>query len=464
MPEKPPFRFADICAGIGGFHAALAHAGGECTFVSELDARARAVYERSWIKPLPEGAPRPEVDADITKSAPTDGNVTITADFEVLTAGFPCQTFSKSGSQAGMEEARGTIFYNIAQVIKAKKPRIVMLENVRNLAGPRHAHEWDVIIKTLRELGYRVSSTPTVFSPHLLPPHLGGTPQVRDRVYILGTLVEDEVAQMEDPGPVVARAAVSGWAPQRWSAEWVLEENPRGDYRPSIDDEEAIRAWAQFVSEYRQRRVRKLPGHPLWADFWVPRARLKALGYAAMPKWKQAFVDKNVDFYLENADWIDAWRKRVGLADFVASRRKLEWQAGDIESLHDTAMQLRPSGIRAKAPTYLPALVAITQTSVIGSKGRHLTPRETARLQGFPDTLDFGNQPDSASYRQTGNAVAVGAVWHVFRSHVERDQQWLPGKLVRAVLDANPNPVPNLLAAEAYEASASLAEDQLPLT
>ena len=97
-------------------------------------------------------------------------------------------------------------------------------------------------------------------------------------------------------------------------------------------------------------------------------------------------------------------------------------------------MHFRPSGIRAKRPTYLPALVAITQTSIIGPRERRLSPRETARLQGLPDSFVFPNQPAAATYRQMGNGVNVGAVWHVFREHVKRDQR-SPGVQPRGPCD-----------------------------
>ena len=72
-----------------------------------------------------------------------------------------------------MDEARGTLFWNIARIIEERRPEVVLLENVRNLVGPRHRHEWQVIWETLRELGYRVPERPAIFSPHLLPPALG---------------------------------------------------------------------------------------------------------------------------------------------------------------------------------------------------------------------------------------------------------------------------------------------------
>src|SRR5690606_15897949 len=193
------FRYVDLFAGIGGFHAMLDHAGGHCVYVSEIDREARETYVRNWVDPLPAGQ-RPVINTDINLATPEDGPVDV-PEHDVLAAGFPCQPFSKSGHQRGMDEARGTLFWNIARILQERTPAVVLLENVRNIAGPRHRHEWDVIIQTLREIGYRVSATPSVFSPHFLPPWRGGTPQVRDRVFILGTYVGPERAQAETNVP-----------------------------------------------------------------------------------------------------------------------------------------------------------------------------------------------------------------------------------------------------------------------
>jgi DNA (cytosine-5)-methyltransferase 1 len=106
-------------------------------------------------------------------------------------------------------------------------------------------------------------------------------------------------------------------------------------------------------------------------------------------------------------------------------------------------MHFRPSGIRAKRATYLPALVAITQTSIIGSKKRRLSPREAARLQGLPDWFSFEDQPASATYRQLGNGVNVGVVWHVIRESVITNEDLLvktAPQLLEAVKLSSKNP------------------------
>lgn len=453
--DSAAFKFADLFAGIGGFHAMLNHAGGRCVYVSEIDREARQTYLRNWVESLPESR-RPVVNTDITMATPDDGPVDVPA-HDVLAAGFPCQPFSKSGRQRGMDEARGTLFWNIARILEDRTPAVVLLENVRNIAGPRHAHEWDVIIQTLREIGYRVSSTPSVFSPHLLPPSLGGTPQVRDRVFILGTYVGRARALSETDIPqTVVRAPVEGWNVHDWDVEWVLDDDAKipdiARYQLTEDETTWVTVWDDLVQRMWANRGVRLPGFPLWADAWIPERALDPLELDALPRWKSEILTKNARFYDEHRDVIREWKRANSrFASFPDSRRKLEWQAQDTGSLWETVMHFRPSGIRAKAPTYLPALVAITQTSVVGSRRRRLTPNEAARLQGLGRDFCFTGQRDQASYKQVGNGVAVGAAWHVFRTHVAQNAADLPKRLVASVLKAGGNPLGDALSPEAAD-------------
>jgi DNA (cytosine-5)-methyltransferase 1 len=458
------FKFVDLFAGIGGFHAALAHAGGKCVYVSEIDEAARKTYARNWIDPLPLRS-RPQVNTDISLATPVDGEVDVPA-HDVLTAGFPCQPFSKSGFQRGMDEARGTLFWNIARILQERTPSVVLLENVRNLAGPRHRHEWAVIIQTLREIGYRVSSTPSVFSPHFLPPSLGGTPQVRDRVFILGTFVGPGRALADiDVAPTVVRGPVDGWNPQDWDVNWVLDDDSDIEhlwrYKLSLEESQWISVWDDLVQRMWSARGVRLPGFPLWADAWIPERGLDPLELEALPRWKADFLVKNARFYDDHREIIRSWRKaNPSFAAFPDSRRKLEWQAQDTGSLWETVMHFRPSGIRAKAPTYLPALVAITQTSVVGSRGRRLTPHEAARLQGLPRSFQFANSREAASYKQVGNGVAAGAAWYVLREHVKQSKSDLPNRVASAILDADLNPCPDALSPAAYAFEDELVEEK----
>ena len=435
---KAAFTFIDLFAGIGGFHAALTALGGQCVYAVEIDQLASQVYERNWgISSL----------GDITRDANEERMVVPAHD--VLCAGFPCQPFSKSGAQKGMDETRGTLYWNILRIIEVRKPSLVILENVRNLAGPRHQHEWQVIIETLRDAGYRVADEPAVFSPHLLPPSRGGRPQVRERVFITATRVDPEFGVPLHADAPVSNKPVAGWNPQDWHLETDLPLDP--DHKVSdceLTDAEMlwINAWDEFVQiMWEEREGRRLPGFPLWADSWIPRSKLDGQELKAMPAWKSNYIIKNSEFYTEHKLVLDKWMKRwqVRSSLFPPSRRKLEWQAQDTPRLWETVMHFRPSGIRAKAPTYLPALVAITQTSIIGSRERRLSTREAARLQGLPEWFDFGPQANSTTYRQLGNGVSVGAVWHVIREHVRRDEEILKKtnpKLLRQILSSPDSP------------------------
>ena len=424
------FTFVDLFAGIGGFHAALEGMGGKCVAAVEIDEKAAAVYERNWgLNPL----------GDITELA-NDEHVKIPK-HDVLVAGFPCQPFSKSGAQKGMDETRGTLFWNILRIIEVHKPAMVLLENVRNLAGPRHRHEWDVIIQTLRDEGYRVSSKPAIFSPHLLPPELGGRPQVRERVFIAATYAGKDAIFLElEADAVVTHSPKNGWDPNTWNLKKHLPLlNSRRVAGTQLSDDEVlwIDAWDDFVVQMLKiRKGQKLPGFPLWADHWVELSDLKIP--TGTPSWKVDFLTKNSMFYTEYKTALDKWTAKWGIYSdsFPPSRRKLEWQAQDATSLWETVMHFRPSGIRAKKPTYLPALVAITQTSIIGSLKRRLSPREAARLQGLPDSFDFGNQRDSLTYKQLGNGVNVGVIWYVLKEHAKRDSDLLEKyspKLLKAI-------------------------------
>ena len=432
------FTFVDLFAGIGGFHAALGALGGQCVYASEWDKDAARIYERNWnMKP----------DGDITLSA-NDEVMNVPA-HDVLVGGFPCQPFSKSGKQMGMEETRGTLFWNLAKIIEVRKPSLVLLENVQNLVGPRHLHEWEVIINTLRNLGYRVSEDPMVVSPHLIKPEFGGRPQVRNRVFIAATRIPKGIpnfksnVEIPDLEPVMR-----GWDPQKWNLERDLPlekiKASTSKSRFSLTENEIrwIEAWNEFVLIIRDRsRNGKLPGFPIWADAWVDIKNLKIPN--GTPNWKENFLIKNAEFYTEHKMALKEWlRKWNNLKDFPPSRRKLEWQAQDTKSLWDTIMHFRPSGIRAKKATYVPAMVAITQTSVIGKHKRRITTREGARLQGLPDWFDFVDQSDALTYKQLGNGVNVGAVYNVLKAQVLRDLDLLVNDvhITKSILSSSPSP------------------------
>ena len=433
------FKFVDLFAGIGGFHAALSSMGGECVYASEIDRDASRIYEQNWnMKP----------DGDITLAA-NDEVMKVPA-HDVLVGGFPCQPFSKSGKQLGMEETRGTLFWNIAKIVEVRKPSIVLLENVQNIAGPRHLHEWEVIISTLRELGYRVSATPMVVSPHLIKPEFGGRPQVRNRVFIAATRIP-RGKKNSSPEPEIPdlTSICSEWDPQMWNLEKHLPlekiKSVAAKKEVALGEAEVlwIDAWSEFVDLIRAQPDdlgNNLPGFPIWADAWILSSKLVIP--IGTPDWKRNFLVKNAEFYTNHKKVLDPWLKKWNvLTDFPPSRRKFEWQAQNAPSLWETIMHFRPSGIRAKRSTYVPAMVAITQTSIVGKQKRRLTIGEGARLQGLPDWFDFSGQTSALTFKQLGNGVNVGAVYNVVRAQVRRDIDLLGDTpLTRAILEAPDSP------------------------
>lgn len=403
MTKTHKFSFIDLFAGIGGFHIAMKELGGHCVFASEIDNLAANVYAKNHLAGNEEVMHGDIIE--LTEPKLSD----LIPPHDVLTGGFPCQPFSKGGLQQGVNEARGTLFFNIAKILEDRKPKIFVLENVRNLTGPKHRDTWATIIRILRDLGYSVSEKPTILSPHLIERSSGGAPQVRERVYIVGIrsdLLPESARKVAETFHLSQRNLKR--AP-KWDAfSDVLEESTLEVKTVSAERRLAIEIWADFLSTVGdQSDKRRLPGFPIWEWALIDKPEISA----EMPAWKADFLTKNSQLYRENKEKIDAWRGRhPELANLPTSYRKFEWQAGDLSELDDTLIQFRPSGLRVKPATYFPALVAMNQTTFVPRLNRFITVKEAAKLQRFPPDFDFDGQSDSDSFKQLGNAVCVGVV------------------------------------------------------
>ncbi|MBP3253740.1 MAG: DNA cytosine methyltransferase [Bacteroidales bacterium] len=161
------FKYIDLFSGIGGFRFAMDSVGGECVFSSEINEYCKNVYLKNF-GDYPNG--------DITK---IDEN--IIPDFDILCAGFPCQPFSICGKKLGFEDTRGTLFFDICRIIKTKKPRVVLLENVKHLIHHNNGSTFRTIINSLNGLGYNVSFK-------ILNSKDFGVAQSRERIIIVATL------------------------------------------------------------------------------------------------------------------------------------------------------------------------------------------------------------------------------------------------------------------------------------
>lgn len=421
------FEFLDLFAGIGGFHAALSPFGGVLALASEIDDAARDQYVRNWRPNVGEASHQKDVNGQVRGDLYELNRLGLVPQHQVLTGGFPCQPFSKSGSQRGVAEPRGQLIFEILKVIGEHQPSIVLLENVRNLIGPRHVRDYERVLEELRALGYHVSAVPTVLSPHLLPEEHGGSPQHRERVFIVGLRANrgSSESTLDSMPPIVPRNPFPGWDPLDWNLRDFLrrrapiEIGERKSLRVSSETQTAVDTWNEFLERFRARHPESsLPSFPLWTEYWRERSRLRIP--ADTPDWKRKLIDRNSFWYTENRRLIDPWLKRADLETLSPSFRKFEWQAGALTSLSKCLLQARPSGLRVKRPNYAPALVAIGQTPILGWDSRELSIREAAVLQGFSPDLDFSTQPRTATMKQLGNAVHVGVAQYVFLSSLER--------------------------------------------
>jgi len=184
--KKREFRFIDLFAGIGGFHIAMHENGGKCVFTSEIDKFARQTYEHNFKKISPEIFENGNFNQDIT-----DPNLDYSKipDFDILCAGFPCQPFSHAGLKKGFDDTRGTLFFNIKEIVRAKieanklnkkvtVPKILLLENVKGFKNHDKGNTFRVVKRTLNELGFEVAAE-VLNSKHF------GVPQNRERIFIV---------------------------------------------------------------------------------------------------------------------------------------------------------------------------------------------------------------------------------------------------------------------------------------
>lgn len=429
--QTPAFRFIDLFAGLGGFHVALDELGGEGVFAAEWEPGLNTLYEHNFgVTPWFDVS---ELDDKlIAERVP---------EHDVLTAGFPCQPFSKSGKQQGFEHTeQGRLFFKVHDILRMKKPRRFILENVPNILSHNGGKTAQTIREKLEELGYAVDI-------HRLSPHQFGIPQVRERAYFIGSL--DGLEGFEWPTELGKPTTIdSALHPQTGAARAVPEQTFR-----------AIDMWNDFL--HRSPRGIKLPSFPIWAmefratypygqttpprvwarkrpreldgcagSFGVPLDGLtsreqKSLipshsrrdGDIEFPIWKQTFIRQNREFHRDNRKWIEPWLNKWQPWEFHSSFQKFEWNAqGGNRDIDDYILQVRASGIRVKRPTTAPSLISMTHTQVpilganiSGTGGRrYMTPKECAELQSL-GSIDLPAS-DLAAYKALGNAVNARVV------------------------------------------------------
>jgi DNA (cytosine-5)-methyltransferase 1 len=298
-PETATFKFIDLFAGLGGIRIPFEEYGGECVFSSEWDKFAQISYKENHGE-LPHG--------DITQIRPEE-----IPPFDLLLGGFPCQPFSNAGHKKGFEDTRGTLFFNIAEIISHHKPKAVFLENVKGLLSHDKGRTFKEVTRILEEIGYTVASK-------IHNARDFGVPQNRERIYIVALLDGTKFDFAEAP---VNRSTTK--------LGKILEPNDSVDPKYTLSD----RLWQ---------------GHQLR---------------------KSKHLEKGNGF---------------GYSLFTADS---------------------PYTSTISARYYKDGSEILIQQD--GKNPRKLTPREAARLQGFPEDYRIVVS-DVQAYKQFGNSVAIPAI------------------------------------------------------
>lgn len=327
------FRFIDLFAGIGGIRTAFEEIGGQCVFTSEWDGYAQKTYAANF----PDGH---KIHGDITQVEASS-----IPPHDLLLAGFPCQPFSIAGvskknalgrAHGFSCETQGTLFFDVCRIIEANKPRAFLLENVKNLMSHDKGRTFDVIKRSLDDLGYDIHPR-IIDGAHFVPQH-------RERIIIIGFRKDDKVAFDWDALPLPAK-----------NSHCLAEILHRTDgSEPNLEWDED-----RFFDHTKQRVN---PKYTLTDHLW---------GYLQAYAEKHRAKGNGFGFGL------------VGPGD-VARTLSARYYKDGSEILIYQGKNKNP---------------------------RRLTPRECARLMGFPDTFKIPVS-DTRAYKQFGNSVVVDVVRH----------------------------------------------------
>ena len=315
--ENPKFKFIDLFAGIGGFRLALQNLGGKCVFTSEWDKQAQKTYRANFGE-----TPFGDITKEETKQYIPDG-------FDVLCAGFPCQAFSIAGKRGGFEDTRGTLFFDVAEIIKRKQPKAFFLENVKGLRSHDKGKTLETILNVLRnDLGYFVPD------PQIVNAKDFGVPQNRERIYIVGFHPSLNIENFNYPKPTNKNSTFAD----------VKEENiVETKYYLST-------LYLQTLINHKARHENK--GNGFGYEIIKDNQIANAVVCGGMGRERNLVLDHRI-------------------TDFTPTTK--------------IKGEVNREGIRK------------------------MTPREWARLQGFPDNFVIP-VADASAYKQFGNSVAVPAI------------------------------------------------------
>lgn len=456
--QRTQMRFIDLFAGLGGFHLALENLGHKCVFASEIDETLRETYYKNFGM---------SAFGDIREVA-----VESIPSHDILCAGFPCQPFSKARDHSEPEDPElSELYLQILRVIRYHHPRFLILENVPNFERHENGQTWDRVRELLEGEGYSIRLAK-------LSPHEFGIPQIRHRIYIIGS--RSSLSQFEWPTKSRTNVSINS----------VLDSHPRDSRQVPERVRQCLDIWQEFLDLVPKGE--KIP-HPLWSmefgatycyedttpwvtdtdilrtqrgshgrslyrattkehmlDILPSHARTKQ---AVFPDWKVGFIRQNREFYSRHKNWLDSWMEKIKV--FPSSFQKLEWNCQErnpkkeVRQIRDYVIQIRASGVRVKRNTTAPSLVAMTATQVpiIGWEERYMTPLECKRLQSM-DGLELP-QKDTKAYSALGNAINV-KVAQLVAEALLRSDDWQAAEPPEP-LDWIPEPVRHSLMAASNE-------------
>ncbi len=408
MPKKT-VRFIDLFAGIGGirkgFEIACAKKGlkTKCVFTSEIKPYA--------VEILSQNHPKEKIHGDITK---IDENKI--PDFDFLLAGFPCQAFSMAGKRLGFNDTRGTLFFDVARILKAKKPKGFVLENVEGLVNHDKGKTFNVILNTLKELGYHVSA-------QVLNAKDFGVPQERKRIYIVGSNIEaPDFSNFEHTYNDLESALEHGLGCE--SSKFIdnllkhysVEELPGKSIKDKRGGKDNIHSWDLEIKGKVTKKQRTL------LNRMMTERRKK--------QWAEQY----------GIDWMDGMPLTLEMIQTFYNDTKLEEMLEDLVKkkylVKEHPKKKLPDGTREQdeslpigynivagkmsyqvnkildPKSYAPTLVAMDMQHlyvVDGDGIRKLSLREGLRLFGYPDDFKFDiNETDG--YDLLGNTVVVPVI------------------------------------------------------
>lgn len=374
---RKPFSFISLFAGIGGFDQGLKNLGGECVFASEIDKYATQAYAAIHGGEVLHG----DVMAINAEDVP---------DHDVLTAGFPCQSFSIAGNRGGFEDARGTLFFEVARIAAHKQPKVMILENVKGLIGHDGGKTLDTILKTLAEIGYRVDF-------EVLNSKYFGVPQNRERLFIIA--IREDLVENEAWNSTVGTTVVPKGKRRNLEYDYIKTFNfdfPKSDlvqYRllDFLDEEVDERFYInetktkELIEQIEVGKAIKAGGVNKVAGMYGK----KQAGSVYDPQGVSATLDTAGGGYREPIVTVAMNRHKIGREVEVSHCL----MARDYKGLGNQEM----TGVIEKP-----------------DRIRRLTPKECYRLQGFTDEAHDAVEAIGISvsqrYKQAGNAVTVNVI------------------------------------------------------